>query len=88
MKAKSQSTLTDGLKCKVTAGIMQHSHILSPTAHFDAVSSDLLRGDFTSVTREVLTVATLIRIALTGGAIFAAAAFRSVFHTRHRLTKR
>jgi hypothetical protein len=60
--------------------IMNRIHTEAPAAHFDTVSSDLMRGDFVSVTHEAMSVKNLIRIALTlGSGMFAADLVRALW---------
>ena len=63
------------------ACMMQHIRTSCPEARFDAISDDLLRADFGSVTRETLSTRNLIRIAVTvGGAAIASAIIRAIAH--------
>jgi hypothetical protein len=63
------------------ACMMQHIRTSCPNARFDAISDDLLRADFGSVTRETLSTRNLIRSAVTvGGASLAYAIFRVIQH--------
>lgn len=63
------------------ASILQHIHRFSPEAEFDDKCDDLLRGDTSSVTRQVLSVQNLIRLSLTlGGAMFLTALIRNCSH--------
>jgi hypothetical protein len=60
------------------ASILQHIHRFSPEAEFDDKCDDLLRGDTSSVTREVLAVRNLVRLAIAiGGAMFLTALIRN-----------
>ena len=62
------------------ACILQHIYGFSPDAESDAKCDDLLRGDTSSVTREVLSVQNFIRLAFTlGGAMFLTALSKKLF---------
>ena len=59
------------------AAILKHVRKFSADVEFDKICNDLLHG----VTREVLTVQNLVRLAVTvGGAIFLAASIRDCSH--------
>jgi len=63
------------------ASILQHIHRFSPEVEFDDKCADLLRGDTSSVTREVLSVQNFIRLAFTlGGAMFLTVLVRNCSH--------
>jgi hypothetical protein len=49
--------------------VLQHIRAANPDIRFDAISDDMSRADFRSVTREALATTNLLRIALMAGAI-------------------